>query len=320
MSVIAATRTAASVPGCCPGPYDATVSATDSIAELRAAVQRAARALRDGEPTGPEPTLDRPPKPELGDYSSNAAMLLAAPLGEAPRDVATRLGAELERELGAEGSIDRVEVAGPGFVNLFLSDDWYRRAMARLAAAGRDLGPAPVPVAAAHPGRVRLRQPDRPAARRRRSPRRLRRRPGPPAARGRARGRERVLRQRRGRPDRALRRLDRRCDDRRRAARGRLRRRLRRRAGRAPGRRGRRSRRPRSGRAARRRADPRGRARHPRPLRRRLRQLVLGARPLRERRGRRRRWSGSSSAATPTGATARCGCAAPSSATTRTAC
>jgi arginyl-tRNA synthetase len=120
------------------------VAATDSIAELRAVVRLAARALRDGEPTGPEPTLDRPPKPELGDYSSNAAMLLAAPLGEAPRDVATRLGAELERELGTEGSVDRVEVAGPGFVNLFLSDEWYRRAMARLAAAGENLGPAPV--------------------------------------------------------------------------------------------------------------------------------------------------------------------------------
>jgi arginyl-tRNA synthetase len=120
------------------------VSATDSIAELRAAVQRAARALRDGEPTGPEPTLDRPPKPELGDYSSNAAMLLAAPLGEAPRDVATRLGAELERELGAEHHLDRVEVAGPGFVNLFLADEWYRQAMAQLAAADQGLDLAPV--------------------------------------------------------------------------------------------------------------------------------------------------------------------------------
>jgi arginyl-tRNA synthetase len=118
------------------------MTGTDSIAELRAAVERAARSLRDGEPTGPEPTLDRPPKPELGDYSSNAAMLLAAPLGEAPRDVAARLGAELERELGAERSLERVEVAGPGFVNLFLSDEWYRRAMARLG-SGAGLGPAP---------------------------------------------------------------------------------------------------------------------------------------------------------------------------------
>ncbi len=112
--------------------------AVDPIAELRAAVDAAARALRDGRPTGTEPTLDRPPKPELGDYSSNAAMLLAAPLGEKPRDVAERLRGELEGALG--DSVERIEVAGPGFVNLFLSDAWYRRAMAALAGAGEGLG------------------------------------------------------------------------------------------------------------------------------------------------------------------------------------
>jgi arginyl-tRNA synthetase len=119
--------------------------ASDPITDLREAVTRAARTLRDGEPSGPRPSLDRPPKPELGDYSSNAAMLLAAPLGENPRDVAARLGAELERELGGAGSafVERIEVAGPGFVNLFLADAWYRQAMEGLAAAGESLGPAP---------------------------------------------------------------------------------------------------------------------------------------------------------------------------------
>jgi arginyl-tRNA synthetase len=119
------------------------MTATDSIAELRGAVDQAARALRDGERTEPAPSLDRPPKPELGDYSSNAAMLLAAPLGDNPRAVAERLRVELERDLAGSGSLDRVEVAGPGFVNLFLSDAWYRRALAALIAAGEDLGPAP---------------------------------------------------------------------------------------------------------------------------------------------------------------------------------
>jgi arginyl-tRNA synthetase len=119
------------------------VTATDSIAELRGAVDQAARALRDGERTEPAPSLDRPPKPELGDYSSNAAMLLAAPLGENPRAVAERLRAELERDLVGSGSLDRIEVAGPGFVNLFLSDAWYRRALGALVAAGEGLGPAP---------------------------------------------------------------------------------------------------------------------------------------------------------------------------------
>jgi arginyl-tRNA synthetase len=120
----------------------AMTGATDPIAELRSAVGRAALALRDGEPTGPEPTLERPPKAELGDYSSNAAMLLAAPLGENPRDVAARLAAELSEQLGP-GTVERIEVAGPGFVNLFLADDWYRRAMKSLATAGGALSPAP---------------------------------------------------------------------------------------------------------------------------------------------------------------------------------
>ncbi|HEY5976748.1 MAG TPA: arginine--tRNA ligase [Solirubrobacterales bacterium] len=118
----------------------------DLIGELRAAVDRAAGTLRGGEKAGTEPTLDRPPKPELGDYSSNAAMLLAAPLGESPRDVAARLGTELERELGGEdGGLERIEVAGPGFVNLFLGDTWYRRAMAGMADAGERLGRPPAP-------------------------------------------------------------------------------------------------------------------------------------------------------------------------------
>jgi arginyl-tRNA synthetase len=118
------------------------VTATESIAELRGAVEQAARALRDGERTEPAPSLDRPPKPELGDYSSNAAMLLAGPLGDNPRAVAERLRAELEGSLG-DGSLARIEVAGPGFVNLFLSGEWYQRAVDSLLGAGEHLGPPP---------------------------------------------------------------------------------------------------------------------------------------------------------------------------------
>lgn len=131
------------------------MTATDSTAELRGAVDQAARALRDGERTEPPPSLDRPPKPELGDYSSNVAMLLAGPLGDSPRAVAARLQAELEGSLGGTGDIDRIEVAGPGFVNLFLSDAWYQRALASLLEAGESLGPAPI----AAPERVLIESP-----------------------------------------------------------------------------------------------------------------------------------------------------------------
>jgi arginyl-tRNA synthetase len=119
------------------------VTATDSVAALRGAVEGAARALRDGDPIEPAPTLERPPKPELGDYSSNVAMLLAGPLGDNPRAVAERLRGELEADPALAGQLQRVEVAGPGFVNFFLADAWYLRALGDLLAAGENLGPSP---------------------------------------------------------------------------------------------------------------------------------------------------------------------------------
>jgi len=119
------------------------VTATDSVAALRGAVEGAAQALRGGEATGQRPTLERPPKPQLGDYSSNAAMLLAGYLQDNPRAVAERLRSELEANSGLAPEIDRIEVAGPGFVNFFLADSWYLRALGDLLGAGENLGPAP---------------------------------------------------------------------------------------------------------------------------------------------------------------------------------
>ncbi len=109
----------------------------DPIAELRSALHDVAQAL-SGDGTGVEPILERPPKAEQGDYSSNAAMLLAGTLGQPPREIAERLSGELRERLGE--SAERVEVAGPGFVNLFLSEPWYREAIARLVAAEEDAG------------------------------------------------------------------------------------------------------------------------------------------------------------------------------------
>jgi len=112
---------------------------SDPVAELRTAVEAAADTLVDGAESGrSQPTLERPPKPEFGDYSTNAAMLLAPALGEQPRGTAERLAEELGRTLG--GTVERIEVAGPGFLNLFLSDAWYRRAAAGLAEQGDHLG------------------------------------------------------------------------------------------------------------------------------------------------------------------------------------
>ena len=65
-------------------------------------------------------------------------MLLAPALGAPPREIAERLGARLSERLG--DAVDRVEVAGPGFLNVFLADAWYVDAARQIVAAGDDWG------------------------------------------------------------------------------------------------------------------------------------------------------------------------------------
>jgi arginyl-tRNA synthetase len=106
---------------------------------LRAAVIESSAALREGGAgPGAPPTLEQPKRDAFGDYSTNAAMLLAPVLRDAPRAIAERLGIELASRLG--GALDRFEVAGPGFLNLFLTDAWYGEALAGVLAAGTGYG------------------------------------------------------------------------------------------------------------------------------------------------------------------------------------
>jgi arginyl-tRNA synthetase len=107
--------------------------------ELRAAVEAAAADLRNGAaPPRARATLERPKQAGFGDYSTNAAMLLAPALGEPPRQIAERLGERLADRLG--DAVERVEVAGPGFLNVFLADPWYIGAARDVLGAGRDWG------------------------------------------------------------------------------------------------------------------------------------------------------------------------------------
>jgi len=111
---------------------------SDPVRDLAAAVADAATSLRGGDGAARLPVLERPPKPEFGDYSTNAALLLAPALGEPPRDVAERLGSELAQRL--QRQVERVEVAGPGFLNLFMSDAWSREAVAGALRSGASYG------------------------------------------------------------------------------------------------------------------------------------------------------------------------------------
>jgi len=109
------------------------------LSELAAAVDGAAAAVR-GDADAPQaaPTLDRPRHKGQGDYSTNAAMLLAPVLSAPPRTIAERIATELSAALGDQ--LERAEVAGPGFVNLWLSDAWHRHALRSVLGAGERFG------------------------------------------------------------------------------------------------------------------------------------------------------------------------------------
>jgi arginyl-tRNA synthetase len=112
---------------------------TTPLDDLRTAVHDAAAELRNGGAAASDRlSLERPKKAGFGDYSTNAAMLLAPVLGEPPRAVAERLGVALQERLA--GRVDKVEVAGPGFLNLFLADPWYLSAVDEVLAAGDAFG------------------------------------------------------------------------------------------------------------------------------------------------------------------------------------
>jgi arginyl-tRNA synthetase len=64
-----------------------------------------------------EVVVERPKNREHGDYATNIALRLAKAAGRPPREVAELLAAELRAQAG----IDRVDVAGPGFLNITLA-------------------------------------------------------------------------------------------------------------------------------------------------------------------------------------------------------
>jgi arginyl-tRNA synthetase len=85
--------------------------------------------------------LDRinaePPRdPAHGDIATNAAMVLAKPLGLKPRELAMRIAARIE----ADPDVVSVQVAGPGFVNLRLADGFWAAHLTSILRTGPAYG------------------------------------------------------------------------------------------------------------------------------------------------------------------------------------
>ena len=99
----------------------------DAVAELADEVAQLA---------GASVALERPSDEAHGDYATNVALQLAGERRRPPREIAAELA---ERAAGLAG-VARAEVAGPGFLNLFLDDAWFVDALAGMLAAGDAYG------------------------------------------------------------------------------------------------------------------------------------------------------------------------------------
>ncbi len=84
----------------------------------------------------PEFTLEAPKDPNHGDFASNIALVAAKAARKPPRDVA----AALVKYIPVGGFIEKVEVAGPGFINFFLSHDWLADILRSIETRGEDYG------------------------------------------------------------------------------------------------------------------------------------------------------------------------------------
>jgi arginyl-tRNA synthetase len=73
----------------------------------------------------PAATLARSRRPEFGDIQINAAMQLAKVSRQPPREIAQRIVDALTKDGGHE-AVARAEIAGPGFVNVWVRDEWLQ--------------------------------------------------------------------------------------------------------------------------------------------------------------------------------------------------
>ena len=113
-----------------------------TIDELRAAIAESLNVALDGLSKGDvdasdvEIVIERPRNRDHGDYATNVAMVLAKRAELPPRKIAEALASEF----GGYAGSARVDVAGPGFVNITLEAASHAEVARRIVEAGPDYG------------------------------------------------------------------------------------------------------------------------------------------------------------------------------------
>ena len=109
--------------------------------ELKNIIEQAVKkAVSNGalpEAEMPQFNIEKPANKENGDYSTNVAMAGARAFKKAPRMIAEAIVSCIDLDGTA---FDRVEIAGPGFMNFFLSQQFYSNVLKDVFSCGKDYG------------------------------------------------------------------------------------------------------------------------------------------------------------------------------------
>jgi arginyl-tRNA synthetase len=87
-------------------------------------------------------SLDHPDSTEYGDYAINVSMILSKKIGKNPKELAEEIKKKIEKIIDADETSEvlKVEIAGPGFINFFLTKDFFKKSIAEIIAKGNTYG------------------------------------------------------------------------------------------------------------------------------------------------------------------------------------
>lgn len=83
-------------------------------------------------------SLEHPDELNHGDYSTNVALVYAKDLKTSPRQLAEKILVELQKT--KISFVSKIEIAGPGFINFFLTPDFFTKEINKIAKTGKNYG------------------------------------------------------------------------------------------------------------------------------------------------------------------------------------
>jgi len=93
-------------------------------------IKKAVISLGISENDIPAFTLEHPDEMSHGDFATNIALMLAKPLKKSPKELADKICEKINQN--KIGEIEKVEVAGPGFINFYLSPKYFTISLAEI--------------------------------------------------------------------------------------------------------------------------------------------------------------------------------------------